>query len=40
MAFKVTLQNINDLIEYEDNPRKNEEAVAKVADSINTFGLC
>jgi ParB-like chromosome segregation protein Spo0J len=39
MAFKVVLQNINDLIEYEDNPRKNEEAVSKVADSINTFGF-
>ena len=39
MAFKVTLQPIDSLIEYEDNPRQNEEAVTKVADSIQEFGF-
>ena len=31
--------NINDLIPYENNPRKNDEAVDKVALSISAFGF-
>tara|TARA_R100000781_G_scaffold54290_2_gene35497 strand:- start:1270 stop:1896 length:627 start_codon:yes stop_codon:yes gene_type:complete len=39
MSFTVKLISIDDLIEYEDNPRNNDEAVAKVADSIKEFGF-
>ena len=31
--------NIDDLIPYENNPRKNENAVDKVANSISEFGF-
>ena len=31
--------DVNDLIPYENNPRKNEKAVAAVAASIREFGF-
>lgn len=31
--------NINDLREYENNPRNNDNAVEKVANSIKEFGF-
>tara|TARA_Y100000004_G_C8957272_1_gene431465 strand:- start:4391 stop:5017 length:627 start_codon:yes stop_codon:yes gene_type:complete len=39
MAYKIKLESIDSLTEYEDNPRNNEEAVGKVADSIKQYGF-
>lgn len=37
--IKVQLVDINKVIPYENNPRKNDEAVDEVAKSIQTFGF-
>jgi len=37
--MQVTLKKINDLIEYDNNPRINDEAVQYVANSIKEFGF-
>ena len=37
--LNVTQMNVNDLIEYENNPRKNDDAVSAVAKSIKEFGF-
>ena len=39
MYLKIVEVNINDLKEYENNPRNNEEAVEPVANSIKEFGF-
>lgn len=36
---KITLMALTDIIPYENNPRNNEEAVEKVANSIKEFGF-
>ena len=37
--MKIILKGVNDLIEYENNPRNNDEAVEAVANSIREFGF-
>lgn len=37
--MEVVSVNVNDIIPYEDNPRKNEDAVEYVANSIREFGF-
>ncbi len=37
--MEITFKNINDLIAYENNPRKNDDAVEAVANSIREFGF-
>lgn len=36
---KIEIRNIEDLILYENNPRNNDNAVDKVAESIKEFGF-
>lgn len=36
---KITLMALTDITPYENNPRNNEEAVEKVANSIKEFGF-
>lgn len=36
--MKILEKNIDDIIPYENNPRKNDDAVDKVALSISAFG--
>lgn len=38
-TVKIVYKKIDDLIPYENNPRKNDDAVDKVALSISTFGF-
>lgn len=38
-TVKIVYKNIDDLIPYENNPRKNDDAVDKVALSISAFGF-
>lgn len=37
--INIVYKNIDDLIPYENNPRKNDEAVQYVANSIKEFGF-
>ena len=37
--MEVVMMPIEELIPYENNPRKNDEAVSKVAESIREFGF-
>lgn len=37
--MKITERNISDIIPYENNPRNNENAIEKVAESIREFGF-
>ena len=37
--MKIVEKNINELVMYENNPRKNDEAVEYVANSIREFGF-
>src|SRR5690554_6670867 len=37
--MKIQIMKLNDLIEYENNPRNNDDAVDAVANSINEFGF-
>lgn len=37
--MKIVYKNIDDIIPYENNPRKNDEAVDYVANSIKEFGF-
>lgn len=37
--LKIEYMNVNDLIPYINNPRKNDDAVGKVASSIKNFGF-
>ena len=37
--MKVMIKNINEVIPYENNPRKNDDAVDYVANSIKEFGF-
>lgn len=37
--MKIEYKNISDIIPYENNPRKNDEAVDYVANSIKEFGF-
>ena len=37
--LNVTQMKVSDLIEYENNPRKNDDAVSAVARSIKEFGF-
>lgn len=37
--MKIIEMNINDIIPYENNPRRNEKAVDAVANSIKEFGF-
>ena len=37
--MQIELINIDEIIPYENNPRKNEEAVVPVAESIKEFGF-
>src|SRR5690554_4092315 len=37
--MKIVLKSVNDLIEYDNNPRHNDEAVEAVANSIREFGF-
>lgn len=39
LRSKITLMALTDIIPYENNPRNNEEAVEKVANSIKEFGF-
>lgn len=39
MYLKIVEMNINELIEYTNNPRNNDEAVEPVANSIKEFGF-
>lgn len=39
MEPTITIKKINDIIPYENNPRKNDEAVDAVASSISAFGF-
>lgn len=39
MGANIVYKKIDDLIPYENNPRKNDEAVDKVALSISAFGF-
>lgn len=38
MEYKVELLNVDDLKEYENNPRINKKSIEKVADSIRSYG--
>ena len=38
MEYQVELLNVNDLKEYENNPRINKKSIEKVADSIRSYG--
>ena len=38
MEYQVELLNVNDLKEYENNPRINKKSIDKVADSIRSYG--
>lgn len=37
--MEIVYKSPNDLIDYENNPRKNEEAIAIVAESIRRYGF-
>ena len=37
--MKIIEKNLNELVPYENNPRKNDEAVDGVANSIKAFGF-
>lgn len=37
--MKIVMQSVDDLIPYENNPRNNEAAISKVAESIREFGF-
>lgn len=37
--MEVVMMPIEELVPYENNPRKNDEAVSKVAESIKEFGF-
>ena len=37
--LKIEYMNVDDLIPYINNPRKNDKAVDKVASSIKNFGF-
>ena len=37
--MEIIYKSVDELIEYENNPRKNDEAAAKVAESIKEFGF-
>lgn len=37
--MEIVIKPINELIEYENNPRNNDKAVAPVAESIRQFGF-
>lgn len=37
--MEVVMMPIEELVPYENNPRKNDEAVSKVAESIREFGF-
>ena len=37
--LKIVYRNPEKLLEYDNNPRNNEEAVGKVAESIRQFGF-
>lgn len=37
--LKIVYRNPEELLEYDNNPRNNEEAVEKVAESIRQFGF-
>lgn len=39
LRSKITLMALTDITPYENNPRNNEEAVEKVANSIKEFGF-
>ena len=39
LRSKITLMALSDITPYENNPRNNEEAVEKVANSIKEFGF-
>lgn len=39
IKMKIVLKKTIDLIEYENNPRNNDEAVNAVANSIKEFGF-
>ena len=39
MRENIVYMNVDDLIPYENNPRNNDKAVAKVAESIKEFGF-
>lgn len=39
MSMKIKNLNLNNLIEYENNPRNNDAAVDAVAASIKEFGF-
>lgn len=39
LRSKITLMALSDITPYENNPRNNEEAVEKVANSIKKFGF-
>lgn len=36
--MKITTKNINDIFPYENNPRINDNAISKVAESIKAYG--
>lgn len=37
--MEIVMMNINEIIPYENNPRKNDDAVEAVANSIKNFGF-
>lgn len=37
--MEIIYKSVNDLVEYEDNARRNDAGVAKVAESIKEFGF-
>lgn len=37
--IKSEIKNISELIEYENNPRRNEKAIGSVVESIKKFGI-
>ena len=37
--LNVVMMKTSDLIDYKNNPRKNDKAVEAVANSINSFGF-
>ena len=37
--LKVVYRSTEELLEYDNNPRNNEDAVGKVAESIRQFGF-
>lgn len=39
MELKVVYKNLNELREYENNPRENNEAIEPVAESIKKYGF-